>query len=180
MSELSKKIGIALEAREKINEQKSDYDDDNQWLASNTDQYAGIAVEKLGHTHNLMIDSHGCGRTSIDEGHFHMIEMYDIIPELSDKHTHVLKMQETTEAETSVGYCSVYDEKGKRIPSEVPKPHTHSVILDEYGNGITTENNNHFHKVKVFAVLASKDGHSHYDITKKRLIKGKSPWNLGV
>ena len=180
MSELSKKIGVALEVRDKINEQKSDYDIDNQWQASNTDQYAGETVENKGHTHKFLLDDYGNGKTSIDDGYFHMIECYDIIAEVSDGHSHILEMQERTEGETSVGYTFVYNSKGERITSKPPRAHTHEVEVDEYGNGTCSENAKHTHQVRGFKVFAVEDGHSHYRIEQKRITKGKSPWNLGV
>ena len=180
MSELSKKIGVALQAREKINEQKSNYDIDNQWRASNTDQYAGEATEKMGHVHRLIVDEFGNGKTSVDEGHFHMIECYDMIPEASDGHNHLVKMQERLEGETSVGHVCSYNSKGERISDKPPRAHTHELEVDEFGNGQTVEVAGHTHLVRGFKILASLDGHSHYRIEQNRLSKGSSPWNLGV
>jgi hypothetical protein len=180
MSELSKKIGLALETRKLINERKSDYDINNQWQASNTNQYTGEAIEAIGHNHTFLVDDFGCGKTSVDQGHFHMIERYDIMPESSDNHTHVLKMQECTEAVTTIGYTQQYDSNNKVTTEYPPIAHSHELMLDEYGNGISSEFKNHTHKIRVFQVLSAKDGHSHYGLEQKRLSKIGAPWNLGV
>jgi hypothetical protein len=180
MSELSKKIGKALKVRDLIKEQKSDHDRIDQWQASNTDIYPGEAVENKGHSHKLTVDEYGCGRTSIDEGHFHMIEFFEIVPCEMDGHTHPFKLQEKLEAATSLGHTFRYNGKGEKLTDKPPIPHYHKVEVDEYGNGTTNKVEGHSHKVVGFKIYAAPDGHSHYRLEQQRRHTGEDPWDLGV
>lgn len=179
MSVLSEKLKLALNTRKLIKENNAPKVE----LSSNDPDgtcYAGTALERFGHSHNFVVDNDGNGKTSVVNGHYHMIESYYIIPSDMDAHDHDLELQEAIEAETSIGY-TFFNKKGEKKTIYPSKPHTHSVNIDKRGRGTTNKVFGHVHQIQGFKILPSEDGHSHYSFDIQTKTSSQTdPWDLGV